>query len=145
MIIVFVGVCFREGYPEVGSSNKMYQGIRQANVLLDGTVGAQFEDQLQPLPQEPVVVKKRVAATFGTELPLLLKSYKASAVALAGVSTSGVILSTIRWLADSDYHIFVISDCCADRDVEVHDMLCSKVFPRQGNVETADKFLRSLV
>jgi hypothetical protein len=58
----------------------MYQGIRQANVLLDGTVGAQFEDQLQPLPQEPVVVKKRVAATFGTELPLLLKSYKASAV-----------------------------------------------------------------
>eukprot|EP00959_Pyramimonas_sp_CCMP1952_P132879 2778208-Pyramimonas_sp.AAC.4 len=61
----------------------MYQGIRNANVLLDGTIGAQFEDQLQPLPHEPVVVKKRVSAHFGTELPLLLKAHNASTVVRA--------------------------------------------------------------
>ena len=65
----------------------MYQGICKANVLLDGTIGAQFEDQLQPLPHEPVVVKKRVSAHFGTELPTLLRAMNASAVVRVWKST----------------------------------------------------------
>jgi hypothetical protein len=46
---------------------------------------------------------------------------------VSGVSTSGVILSTVRWLADADFNITVIRDCCADRDHDVHTMLCNKV------------------
>ena len=51
---------------------------------------------------------------------------------LAGVSTSGVVLSTVRDAADRDYRIYVIKDACADRDPEVHDVLMRKVFPRQA-------------
>jgi len=124
-------------------NNKLYRGIREAGVLLDGTIGAQFEDQLQPLAHEPVIVKKRVSAHYGTELPLLLKALHASEVILAGVSTSGVILSTVRWLADADYFITVVQDCCGDRDVEVHNTLCSKVFPRQATVVTLEQVIES--
>eukprot|EP00959_Pyramimonas_sp_CCMP1952_P132878 2778208-Pyramimonas_sp.AAC.3 len=58
--------------------------------------------------------------------------------ALAGVSTSGVILSTVRWLADSDYHIFVIENCCGDRDEEVG-------IPRPINRVTLGPFAHAFV
>jgi nicotinamidase-related amidase len=56
---------------------------------------------------------------------------------LTGVSTSVVVLSTLRQAFDLDYRILVASDCCADPDREVHDMLLSRVFPRQATVTSA--------
>jgi nicotinamidase-related amidase len=35
---------------------------------------------------------------------------------LAGISTSGVVLSTIREAADKDYELTVLSDCVRDLD-----------------------------
>ena len=46
---------------------------------------------------------------------------------LACIATSGVVLSTLRDGADRDYRMFVLSDCCADMDAEVHRVLMEKV------------------
>lgn len=56
---------------------------------------------------------------------------------LTGVSTSGVVLSTLREAADKDYQLTVLADCCADGDEEVHRLLVDKVFPRQADILTA--------
>ena len=53
---------------------------------------------------------------------------------LAGISTSGVVLSTVRDGADRDYALYVLSDATADRDATVHACLMEKVFPRQAEV-----------
>ncbi|HWF24091.1 MAG TPA: isochorismatase family protein, partial [Solirubrobacteraceae bacterium] len=53
---------------------------------------------------------------------------------LAGISTSGVVLSTVRDAHDKDYRLIVLADLCADRDAQVHEVLTSKVFPRQAEV-----------
>lgn len=53
---------------------------------------------------------------------------------IAGVITSGAVLSTVRAAADLDYKITVLSDLCVDRDQEVHDVLVGKVFPKQAAV-----------
>jgi nicotinamidase-related amidase len=47
------------------------------------------------------------------------------------------LAGTDREAADKDYHLSVLSDCCADLDKEVHTVLLSKVFPRQAEVLTA--------
>ena len=83
-------------YPEVNLNNKLYRGIREAGVLLDGTIGAQFEELLQPLPNECVVVKKRVSAHFGTELPLLLKSLRTTEVVSASPKTLYAVLNSVQ-------------------------------------------------
>lgn len=57
---------------------------------------------------------------------------------LAGIATSGVVLSTVRHAADADYRIVVVEDCCADRDPEVHRVLMEKVFARQTTVVKVD-------
>jgi nicotinamidase-related amidase len=56
---------------------------------------------------------------------------------LAGISTSGVVLSTVRDAHDRDYRLIVVADLCADRDPEVHELLTGKVFPGQAEVINA--------
>ena len=55
---------------------------------------------------------------------------------LAGVHTSGVVLSTVRHAGDLDYRLVVVPDCCADPDVELHAMLLDLVIPKQAVVVT---------
>jgi nicotinamidase-related amidase len=61
-------------------------------------------------------------------------------ILLTGIATSGVVLSTLREAADKDYAITVLSDCCADRDDEVHRVLMTKVFIRQAEVMKAEEW-----
>ncbi|HEY3883138.1 MAG TPA: isochorismatase family protein, partial [Trebonia sp.] len=69
---------------------------------------------------------------------------EADTLVLAGISTSGVVLSTLRQAADLDYRLIVLEDACADRDDEVHRVLTGKVFPRQAVVTTADEWIAAL-
>jgi len=55
-----------------------------------------------------------------------------------------VVLSTVRQAADADYRLVVLSDCCADRDPEVHRCLVEKVFPRQATIMTGEEFRKGL-
>ncbi|MDN3692410.1 isochorismatase family protein [Chryseobacterium tructae] len=59
---------------------------------------------------------------------------------LTGISTSGVVLSTLREAADKDYKLSVIEDCCADSDEEVHRILINKIFPKQAEVISLEQW-----
>jgi nicotinamidase-related amidase len=88
-----------------------------------------------------VITKRRTGPFSTTDLGAVLSSHDIHTLVLMGVSTSGVVLSTVRWAADLDFRLLVLADCCADRDEEVHRVLCEKVFPRQATVGTADEFV----
>ena len=55
---------------------------------------------------------------------------------LAGISTSGVVLSTVRDASDRDYRVLVLADATADPEPEVHAFLTERIFPRQADVIT---------
>ncbi len=46
--------------------------------------------------------------------------------------------------ADLDYNLIVIEDCCVDSDVEVHEFLTQRIFPRQAEVVGSDDVIRAL-
>jgi nicotinamidase-related amidase len=81
-----------------------------------------------------------VSAFTGSDLEVMLRSFEIKHLVLCGISTSGVVLSTVREAADKDYRITVLSDCCADRDEEVHRVLTTKIFPRQAEVITLEEW-----
>jgi nicotinamidase-related amidase len=85
-----------------------------------------------------VVTKKRVSAFAGSDLELVLRAHDVDSLVLAGIATSGVVLSTVREAADRDYRLTVLEDLCLDADEEVHRVLTGKVFPRQAEVIAAD-------
>jgi nicotinamidase-related amidase len=73
---------------------------------------------------------------------MVLRSYNIHHLVLTGISTNGVVLSTLREATDKDYQITVLSDCCADADEEVHRVLTTKVFPRHADVMTVDEWVQ---
>jgi hypothetical protein len=51
------------------------------------------------------VVKHRVSPFVGTDLETLLRANGIDTLVLAGVHTSGVVLSTVRYAGDLDYRL----------------------------------------
>jgi nicotinamidase-related amidase len=143
--VMFVRVAFRPGYPEVSAANQSFSAASQAgDTLTQDHPATQVHAALTPQPGEPVILKRRVSAFTGSDLEVLLRGAEADTLVLAGISTSGVVLSTLRQAADLDYRLIVLEDACADRDDEVHRVLTGKVFPRQAVVTTADEWIAAL-
>ena len=90
------------------------------------------------------MVKRRVSAFTGSDLEVVLRALEVDHLVLAGIATSGVVLSTLREAADRDYRLTVLADACSDGDDEVHRVLTEKVFPRQADVVTVDAWAASL-
>jgi nicotinamidase-related amidase len=132
--VIHVVVGFRPGYPEVNGRNKSFGAIRQAGRIAAGDPSVEIHPAVAPTQGEVVVTKHRVSGFFGTDLDMVLRANGIETLVLTGIATSGVVLSTLRHGADADYAIFVVEDCCADADAEVHRVLTEKVFPRQAAV-----------
>ena len=94
----------------------------------------QIHDDVAPDNGDIVVRKTRVGAFSTTDLHEQLQARAIDTLVLAGISTSGVVLSTVRDAHDHDYRLIVLADLCADRDPEVHQVLIGKVFPSQAEV-----------
>jgi nicotinamidase-related amidase len=139
--IIFVTVGFRQGSPEININNKSFRSIKERFANLDMEVFMKIHPDLAPLDGEIVVIKRRVSAFSGSDLEVLLRALNIQHMILAGVATSGAVLSTLRESADKDYRITVLADCCADGDEEVHRVLTTKVFPRQAEVITAGEWI----
>jgi nicotinamidase-related amidase len=75
---------------------------------------------------------------------VVLRAGETSCLVLAGIATSGVVLSTLRQAADLDYRLTVLADGCLDADAEVHRVLVEKVFPRQADVVSVADWTASL-
>ncbi len=142
--VIFVGVGFRDGYPEVSARNQSFATIRTTGAFLSSAAGSEIHPAVPPAEGEVVVTKHRVSAFAGTDLDMILHANDVDTLVLAGIATSGVVLSTTRHAADADYRLVIVRDCCADADEEVHRVLSEKVFPRQATVMTAEALMKSL-
>ena len=129
--VIYVVVGFRAGAPEVSARNKAFSAALQ-----HGATFAESHPVIPPEAGDVVVVKRRVSAFTGSDLEVVLRAKNIQHLVLAGLSTSGVVLSTLREAADKDYRLTVLSDLCADPDAEIHNLLMHKVFPRQADVVT---------
>lgn len=139
MPVIYVVVAFRPGYPEISPQNQSFSAIRGTGRFESGTPETAVHDAVAPKPGEVIVTKHRVSAFAGTDLDMILRAHGVKTLILAGISTSGVVLSSVRHAADADYRIIVVSDCCADRDPEVHRVLTEKIFPSQTTVVKASE------
>ncbi len=142
--VMYVVVGFRKGYPEVSPQNKMFSSIIDGTRSFDNEEDFKVAEEVAPHPGDILVTKKRVSAFAGSDLEIVLRAQQIQHIVLTGIATSGVVLSTLREAADKDFKITVLSDCCADRDEEVHRVLTTKVFPRQADVTTAEGWTASL-
>jgi nicotinamidase-related amidase len=142
--VVFVRVGFRPGAPEVSARNQIFASLGAQPAMGETAAGTQVVPELAPQDGEVVVLKRRVSAFTGSDLEVVLRAAGVDHLVLAGIATSGVVLSTLREAADRDYRLTVLADACSDRDDEVHRVLTEKVFPRQADVTDVASWAGSL-
>ncbi|WP_345762605.1 cysteine hydrolase family protein [Diaminobutyricibacter sp. McL0608] len=127
----------------VPASNVTFHAAAATGRMLDGP-DTQVDARIAPADDEIVVRKSRVGAFSTTDLREQLLARGVDTLVLCGISTSGVVLSTVRDGADHDFRIVVLEDGCFDRDPEVHRVLTEKIFPRQAEVVSIDDFVAAL-
>ncbi len=107
VMVVYVVVGFRPGYPEVNPQNQLFSGLKASGRFVAGTEGAAIHPGVAPKADEVVVTKHRVGAFTSTDLEMILKAHHIETLILAGIATSGVVLSTVRQAADADYGLVI--------------------------------------
>jgi nicotinamidase-related amidase len=123
-----------QGIPPTSSMGARIAAGPQA--FMDDSPTTQIDARVAPRDDDIIVRKTRVGAFSTTDLAQQLAGRGVDTLILAGISTSGVVLSTVRDASDHDYRLFVLADATADRDRAVHACLMEKVFPRQAQVVT---------
>ncbi|MBE9463566.1 isochorismatase family cysteine hydrolase [Dyadobacter subterraneus] len=134
--VIYVVLGFRNGLPEISSNNKGFNASRQVLSQANMDEFVEIHPDIAPLPGDITVIKRRISAFTGSDLEVILRAKRIEHLILTGISTSGVVLSTLREATDKDYQLTVLSDCCADRDEEVHRIMTTKIFPGQAEVLT---------
>jgi nicotinamidase-related amidase len=145
--VIHIRVGFRPGLPEVSERNLLFGAIKSSDrhqQLFQGAAG-DIHPALGPEENDIVVTKHRVSAFTGTDLAMILRAQEIDTLALFGIATSGVVLSTLLEASDADYRLIVVKDCCIDMDADLHTCLVDKVFARRATVVTAAEFVESFL
>ncbi|MEZ0066434.1 nicotinamidase-related amidase [Streptacidiphilus sp. MAP12-20] len=134
--VVFVRVALDEAdVAAIPARNKAFAQVAATGYLTEGSHGTAVHESLEIREQDLTVRKIRFGAfASDTDLRAELHGRGVDTLVLAGLSTSGVVLTTLRLAADDDYRLFVLADATADPDPEVHQVLMEKVFPRQADI-----------
>jgi nicotinamidase-related amidase len=144
MSVIYVTVAFRRGHPEVSGRNRLFTLLKDSGLFSREAADTAIHPAVAPLGDEPVVIKHRIGAFAGTDMETLLRSSGVDTLVLVGITTAGVVLSTVRQAFDKDYRLVVASDCCADPDQDVHRMLLDKVIAQHAEVLPAESIIEAL-
>jgi nicotinamidase-related amidase len=135
--VCFVRVAFaEEDYPAIPAHSKAFAPVAEYRVFGADSPETQVHPSLEVRDEDIVVRKTRFGAFSTTGLHEALRGRDIDTLILGGISTAGVVLSTLRHAADADYRVYVLADVTADQDPEVHRVLTEKVFPVQADVIT---------
>jgi nicotinamidase-related amidase len=131
----------RVGFADVseigGQMGKRVGGTAALEHFHADHANTQIHADVAPEKDDIIVRKTRVGPFGSTDLHEQLQTRGIDTLVLAGISTSGVVLSTVRDAHDRDYRLIVLADLCADGDAEVHEVLIEMVFPKQAEVISA--------
>ncbi|BAO93998.1 isochorismatase family cysteine hydrolase [Caballeronia insecticola] len=138
--VYFVNLRFSPGYPEVSPLNKNGQGIRRLGLFIDD----QTAPELAPRDDEPLIDAHRASVFFGTGLAERLAARGVDSLIMAGIASTGVVLSSVAYASDADFRLYTVKDCCYDPDQVVHEHLFATAFDSRTTVLSLADALRLL-
>ncbi|MFJ5718570.1 cysteine hydrolase family protein [Streptomyces sp. NPDC093149] len=138
--IAYVRVGFTEAdWDAIPAANKSFAPVARHRVMHHEDPAAAVHERLAPQDGDITVRKIRHGGLSTTDLDQRLRERGITTLVVSGISTSGVVLSTVIDAADRDYGLYVLSDGVADLDTEVHDVLLHRVLPARAHIiDTAE-------
>ncbi|GAB1577759.1 isochorismatase family cysteine hydrolase [Bordetella petrii] len=128
--VYFAKIHFSPGYPEVSPLNKNGQGMKQLGLFVDDHISPELDRRAD----EPVILAHRASVFYGTDLQARLGARGIDTLLMAGIASTGVVLSSVAHASDADFRLFTVKDCCYDPDQVVHEHLFSTAFESRTTV-----------
>jgi nicotinamidase-related amidase len=109
-----------------------------------GSWEAGIPDEIAPWPEDYLIPKFRWSAFYGTYLDLALRTRGVNTLIISGGSTDVGVASTAFAARDMDYNMVIVSDACTSPELDNHDQLMRRIFPRMARVRTTQQVLDML-
>jgi nicotinamidase-related amidase len=142
--IIHVRHCYRPDYLDLPQNMPLLRGMKQAEMLKDGTWGAEVHKDVAPQPSDIVISKTRVSSFYASPLEAILSAQGITHLVLTGIATDGVVEGTARDGADRGYYIVIPEDTCATMSEEAHRVVLKGVLGFLSTICTADEVIKAL-
>jgi nicotinamidase-related amidase len=141
--VIYVRVAYRAGYPELSPNSSTLARLKVLGRVTESDPSTQFPEAITPREEDVIITKRRVSAFHATDLDLVLRSQNIDNLVIGGLSTSGVVMSTVRQGEDMDYRCTVLEDLCHDSDPAMHEA-CMKVLGKKAKILTSTDWAAEL-
>ncbi|MFP4401600.1 MAG: cysteine hydrolase family protein [Candidatus Nanoarchaeia archaeon] len=138
MLIIHVKVGFSKSYIEQPKQSPLFSKAQEFEALQLDTFATEFHKAIDVKENDIIITKHRVNAFYQTPFDLILKNNNIQHLIIGGVATDLAVSNTVRDAHDRDYHVTILSDCCAAANEEDHNtslQLLQKIAIVQTNEE----------
>src|SRR5437588_842767 len=118
--IIHVRHAYRPDYLDAPQNTPILAGMKENQILKDGTWGAEIHADVKAHPSDIVITKTRVSAFYASPLEAILSAQGITHLVLTGIATDGVVEGTARDGVDRGYYVTIPDDCCATFTDEAH-------------------------
>lgn len=134
ILIIHVVIEFYDNFIDINPNNKLFTNLKKIIPFTNNNDLSSIHEFFIPQNNDIIIKRSRASSFFNTNLDTILRSNNIKNIILCGVSTSGVILSTLRCASDRDYKVFILKEGVIDPDIELGKTLIEKYFPSQSEV-----------
>jgi maleamate amidohydrolase len=106
---------------------------------IEGTPEAGFPDEIAPLPQDYVFLKRRPSAFYGTGVAELLHMLRRDIVIIGGGATNRGVETSVREAFNLDLASVVVRECCWSGDKAAHDYSLDKAMKMYARIRRVDE------
>jgi len=135
----FTSIAFEESYGDAGMFVEKVPALRDLEL---GTDRVAVDEQVAPIGDERVILKKYASAFFGTDLQAELTTHRVDTLVIAGVTTSGCVRATAVDSLQHGYRTIVPADAVGDRAEGPHRANLFDIDAKYGDVVETDDVVR---
>jgi maleamate amidohydrolase len=142
--VFFTTMAYEKG-DLVGPLGKKMLHASSGSSLDAGSPMIELDPQLRRRADEPLIVKQRASAFWGTTFEAHLVGRRIDTLIITGCSTSGCVRATAESAYDRNFHCIVAREAVGDRSPVAHECNLIDIDMRYGDVVEVDAVVSYLV
>lgn len=128
--VIFANFALGHRYEMANADNQLVSGLTTTGLFRE----PKPVDGLDIHPHDKLYNCPRISVFHGTGLDADLRAQGIDTLVMAGVTSTGVLFSSVGYASDADYKIHLIRKCCFDPDHSAEDALFRTSFSTRSRV-----------
>jgi maleamate amidohydrolase len=114
-------------------------GVPPLTNAVEGTMDADFPDEIAPAPADYVFLKRRPSAFYGTGVGELLHMLRRDIIIIGGGATNRGVETSVREAFNQDIASVVVRECCWGSDAAAHAYSLDKAMKMYARIRHLDQ------